>query len=186
MHSLPRTSGFLRNGPEGRRKLTDGASHRISSENGVRPGGGGAKRAISSAPSGARSIFRRIRWLAPPANFRWPSGPLFCVELRYHAATHFIDLQLTIPSASGRTSINEAETTAVMGRRCRPHLRAGAHARRGGARVRAHMRAPARTRATLSLPNTSWSANRIGHETLDLGCRTLEAPIRLRPYLPAA
>ncbi len=49
--------------------------------------------------------------------------------------------------------MNEAETTAVMGRRCRPQLRAGArgragaHARRGGARVCAHMRAPACPRA---------------------------------------
>jgi hypothetical protein len=43
--------------------------------------------------------------------------------------------------------LNEAETTAGMGRRWWPQPRAGAHARRGGARVRAHMRAPAHTRA---------------------------------------
>ena len=36
--------------------------------------------------------------------------------------------------------------------------------------MRAHAcpRAHARTRARLSLPNTPWPANRIGHETLDL------------------
>ena len=109
--------------------------------------------------------------------------------------------------------LNEAETTAGMGRRWWPQLRAGARGRAGGrartrahacprahahapartrmpprarACPRAHAHAPARTRARLSLPNTSWSANRIGHETLDLGCWTFEAPIRLRPYLPAA
>jgi len=78
--------------------------------------------------------------------------------------------------------MNETETTAGMGRRWWPQPRAGARGRAGG---RARTRAGG-ARARLSLPNTSWSANRIGHETLDLGCWTFEAPIRLRPYLPAA
>jgi hypothetical protein len=132
---------------------------------------------------------------APPALRASIPRTLKCQSQPQTTARAFLEMLLTIPAASGRTSMNEAETTAVMGRRCRPQLRAGArvragaHARRGGARVCAHMRAPgahARTRARLSLPNTPWSANRIGHETLDLGCWMLEAPIRLRPYLPAA
>ncbi len=132
---------------------------------------------------------------APPALRAFIPRTLKCQSQPQTTARAFLEMLLPIPAASGRTSMNEAETTAVMGRRCRPQLRAGArgragaHARRGvRARMRAHAcpRAHARTRARLSLPNTQWSANRIGHETLNLGCRTFEAPIRLRPYLPAA
>jgi len=40
---------------------------------------------LSGAPSGARSFFPGFRWLAPPANFRSPSG-------RGKAATNFARL----------------------------------------------------------------------------------------------
>ena len=116
---------------------------------------------------------------APPALRASIPRTLKCQSQPQTTARAFLEMLLTIPTASGRTSMNEAETTAGMGRRCWPQ-------RRAGARGRAHLRAPARTRARLSLPNTPWPANRIGHETLDLGCWALEAPIRLRPYLLAA
>ena len=37
----------------------------------------------SNAPAGADLIFGEARWLTPPANFLWPSGPLeFPLALR--------------------------------------------------------------------------------------------------------
>jgi hypothetical protein len=34
-----------------------------------------AWRSFSRAPTGARSFLYASRWLTPPANFHWPSGP---------------------------------------------------------------------------------------------------------------
>jgi len=89
---------------------------------------------------------------APPALRASIPRTLKCQSQPQTTARAFLEMLLTIPAASGRTSMNEAETTAGMGRRCRPSFarargRASAHARRGGARACAHMRAPARTRA---------------------------------------
>ena len=67
--------------PEGEWKLAGSANHRIAATKIMRPGGALENCGISAAPSGAVSISARIRWLAPPANFRWPSGP-FTISAR--------------------------------------------------------------------------------------------------------
>jgi len=87
--------------------------------------------------------------------------------------------------------MNETETTAGMRRRCWPQLRAGArgragaHARRGGARVCARMRAPVRARAreaepteyaVVSKPDRPWD---LGSWMLDVG--SLHPPPPLPP-----
>jgi len=90
---------------------------------------------------------------APPALRASIPRTLKCQSQPQTTARAFLEMLLTIPAASGRTSMNEAETTAGMGRRCWPQLRAGGRARtraggaRAYARVCARMRAPARTRA---------------------------------------
>ena len=78
-HSLPRTSGFLRNGPEGRQKLAGGASHRTSSKNGIRPGGGGGSRAIS------RRTFRGA--------FDLSADPVACATGKFPLALRAINLR---------------------------------------------------------------------------------------------
>ncbi len=64
-------------GPEGQWKLAGGEAqrnHRNPPDNGFRPGGGGGIVPVSCAPPGRVAFCFEIRWLAPPANFRPPSG----------------------------------------------------------------------------------------------------------------
>ncbi len=60
---------------EGDWKLAGGVSHRTRHEKTRAPRRGAENRGISAAPAGAHPLGVPIRWLTPPANFRWPSGP---------------------------------------------------------------------------------------------------------------
>ncbi len=103
MHSSARSFAGTRfsEGPEGRRKLAGGANHRLSVRESASPGRGvGIARRRRPVPAafapphpGLRSSLSTDRWLAPPANFRRPSGP----DRVQHEATPSLFGRLNFP-----------------------------------------------------------------------------------------